>query len=343
MKAFQTICRQLSKSKGFFVKLDSCVGFTTSSYLFDRKKKVSPYEEVDQEKYSDLVRSVLSFRGHSAQTPKSLFEEDGLLYGPVSKSKPSKQDVEASIPQNTCSLFNSERCMEPNATCDPTIPLKIPLQRSKIPSVTRILQRTMTSEQIFYLERWKQRMIQELGEDGFAEYTSNIFLQGKQFHEALEIILSPQGNLKARDENLLELGYIKSVQHILKDVTGVRALESAVQHETLKYAGLLDCVAEYQGKLCVIDWKTSEKPKPLIQNTFDNPLQVVAYVGAINHDVNYSFQVQCGLIVVAYKDGSPAHPHFMDPELCSQYWAKWLLRLEEYTKKEKNKNIEKPD
>lgn len=185
-------------------------------------------------------------------------------------------------------------------------------------------------------------MILELGEDGFEEYSSNLFLQGKRFHKALESILSPQGDLKERDENL-ECGYVESVQHILKDVSGVRALESAVQHETLKYVGLLDCVAEYQGKLCVIDWKTSEKPKPYIRNTFDNPLQVVAYIGAINNDANYSFQVQCGLIVVAYKDGSPAHPHFMDTELCSQYWAKWLLRLEEYTQKEKNQNIQKPD
>ena len=76
-------------------------------------------------------------------------------------------------------------------------------------------------------------------------FSLDIFLQGKRFHEALESILSPQGNLKERDENL-ESGYMESVQHILKDVNGVRALESAVQHETLKYVGLLDCVAEYQ-------------------------------------------------------------------------------------------------
>lgn len=302
---------------------------------------MNPYEEVDQEKYSDLVQSVLSFRGN-AQTPESLFEEDTLLYGPVSKCKPPKQDGEARVTGNWSPLFNPERSLKPNTANDATVPLKIPLQRNKIPSVTRVLQQTMTSEQIFYLERWKQRMILELGEDGFAEYTSNIFLQGKRFHEALESILSPQRNLKEIDENLTS-GYIESIQHILKDVSGVRALESAVQHETLKYVGLLDCVAEYQGKLCVIDWKTSEKPKPFIRNTFDNPLQVVAYVGAINHDANYSFQVQCGLIVVAYKDGSPAHPHFMDTKLCSQYWAKWLLRLEEYTKKEKKQNIQKPD
>lgn len=205
---------------------------------------MNPYEEVDQEKYCDLVQSVLSFRGN-AQTPESLLEEDTLLYGPVSKCKPPKQDKEARTTGNWFPLFNPERSLKPNTANDATIPLKIPLQRNKIPSVTRVLQQTMTSEQIFYLERWKQRMILELGKDGFAEYTSNIFLQGKRFHEALESILSPQRDLKERDENLTS-GYIDSIQHILKDVSGVRALESAVQHETLKYVGLLDCVAEYQ-------------------------------------------------------------------------------------------------
>ncbi|XP_008848498.1 mitochondrial genome maintenance exonuclease 1 [Nannospalax galili] len=339
MKAFRTTCRLLRSLKGFYVKPRTLVGFSTSSYSCGQKKK-NPYEEADQAKYSRLVRSVLSSRG-PAQTPESLFKEDDLLYGPVSKQKPPEPE-EIRVARNWFPIFNPQRSVKPNASVTSS-PLKIPLQRHSIPSVTQILQQTMTTEQIFFLDRWKQRMMQELGEQGFAEYTSNIFLQGKQFHEALESILSHQGNLKERDEHLLKCGYIESVQHILKDISGVQALESAVQHETLKYVGLLDCVAEYQGKLCVIDWKTSEKPKPFIRNTYDNPLQVVAYIGAMNHDSNYGFQVQCGLIVVAYKDGSPAHPHFMDAELCSQYWAKWLLRLEEYTEKEKNQDIQKTD
>nr|XP_045012212.1 mitochondrial genome maintenance exonuclease 1 isoform X2 [Jaculus jaculus] len=255
------------------------------------------------------------------------------------KRSEKSKDADTSNQWQAAQKFQ-ERSVESDAS-NTSSPLKIPFQRHVIPSVTRILQQTMTSEQIFFLERWRQRMIQELGEDGFAEYTSNIFLQGKRFHEHLEHLLSPQGNLKEKNEHL-ECGYMESVQHILKDISGVRALESAVQHESLKYAGLLDCVAKYQGQLCVIDWKTSEKPKPFIWNTYDNPLQVVAYMGAINHDANYSFQVQCGLIVVAYKDGSPAHPHFMDSELCSQYWTKWLLRLEDYTEKEKKQSTWKP-
>ncbi|XP_023575903.1 mitochondrial genome maintenance exonuclease 1 [Octodon degus] len=329
MKVFQSLCKQLS-SKGGSVEAAHRATFSTSSYSCGPRKK-NPYEEVDQARYSRVVRSVLACRD-PVQTPESLLEEDDLLFGPVSKGKPPQQD-EARVPRNWFPIFNPERSLKP--CTEPAAPLKIPLQRNSMPSVTRILQRTMTAKQLFYLERWKQRMILELGEDGFAEYTSNIFLQGKRFHEALESMLSAPGSTNEGDENLLHCGYLRSVQHLLKDVRGVCALESAVQHGTLKYTGLLDCVAEYRGELCVIDWKTSEKPKPFLRNTYDNPLQVVAYMGALNHDANYSFQVQCGLIAVAYKDGSPAHAHFLDSELCSHYWAKWLLRLEEYSAKDK--------
>lgn len=169
MKAFQTIFRQLRSVEGFSIEPAHLAGFSTSSYSCGPKKK-KPYEEVDQARYSRLVKSVLTSRG-PVRTPESLLEEDALLYGPVSKAKlPAQEETQA--PGKWFPIFNPERNQSPN-TREPSVPLKLPLQRNALPSVTRILQRTMTAAQIFHLERWRQRMILQLGEDGFTEYTSS--------------------------------------------------------------------------------------------------------------------------------------------------------------------------
>ncbi|KFP75687.1 Mitochondrial genome maintenance exonuclease 1, partial [Acanthisitta chloris] len=303
----------------------------TSACLYSKKKKANGYEQVDQEKYKNLVYSVTSYKT-SAQTPETIFEEDNLLYGPPGKHRPPVK-AGTKAPKNWVPLINpSKRTVPLNR--DSNLPMKVALQKNKMPSVTRVLQQTLSPQQVFYLERWKQKMILELGKDGFEEYTKNLFLQGELFHSALEsIFLSEEMAAKEQSEDDSLSGYLTSVEHVLKDISEVKALESGVHHKTLQYLGLVDCVAKYRGRLCVIDWKTSEKPKPFLRDTYDNPLQVAAYIGAINDDANYDFQVSCGLIVVAYKNGSPAHSHFMDPDLCSQYWNKWLLRLEEYMEK----------
>ncbi|KAG8596720.1 hypothetical protein GDO81_002029 [Engystomops pustulosus] len=315
------------------------VFLSTSCSILSRKKKLNGYEYVDQEKYADLVRTVTTSKT-SSQTPERIFEEDSFLYGKVMRSKGPLQESEPKVPQNRIPLNNPNKVLLAVEKTDPNIPVKIGLPgksqmtNGRLPSVTRILQQTMPMEQAFYLERWKQRMIMELGEEGFIEYTAAVFSQGKLFHAQLEdLLLSKEPYTPKPDDTEQLVGYMNSVDHVLPDIVGVRTLESAVLHSELQYLGFVDCVAKYRGKLCVIDWKTSEKQKPTLKNTFDNPLQVAAYIGAINHDSNYNFQVDCGLIVIAYKDGSPAHAHFLDSDTCLHYWDKWLLRLEEYKEK----------
>ncbi|NXH85388.1 MGME1 exonuclease, partial [Edolisoma coerulescens] len=336
MQFLQILCRKAGSLEMLF-QIPFCqkpfpyTCLSTSACVHSKKKKGNSYEQVDQEKYKNLVHSVTSYKT-SAQTPETILEEDNLLYGPPGKHRPPIK-AGTKTPKNWIPLINPSKRILPLSS-DSNVPMKIELQRTKMPSVTRILQQTLSPQQVFYLERWKQKMIEELGKEGFEEYTKNLFLQGELFHSALEsILLSEERAAKEQGEDDIVAGYLSSVEHVLEDISEVKALESGVHHETLQYLGLVDCVAKYRGRLCVIDWKTSEKPKPFLQNTYDNPLQVAAYIGAINHDANYDFQVRCGLVVVAYKNGSPAHPHFMDPDLCSHYWNKWLLRLEEYMDK----------
>ncbi|XP_023652026.1 mitochondrial genome maintenance exonuclease 1 isoform X1 [Paramormyrops kingsleyae] len=311
------------------------VACLSTSSRWSTRKKSSQYSSVDTEKYSSLVRSVLSRT--SSQTPASLKEEDEHIFGPIIKSKPAFAQ-ECKVPKSSHPLVYPDKTLDRPSEDEGNPPMRIAMQRGAskvtVPSVTKILQQTMPPEQAFYLERWKERMIAELGEEGFKEYTINIFRQGRRFHSALESILIPEEELSSDTGSSESVeGYIESVRHVLREIRGVRAIESVVQHQSLNYLGLVDCVAMYRGELCVIDWKTSEKPKPHLRNTYDNPLQIAAYMGAINDDGNYNYQVQNGLIVVAYKDGSPAHVHFMKHDVCLVYWNRWLIRLEEFKEK----------
>uniref|UniRef100_G3NLE2 Mitochondrial genome maintenance exonuclease 1 n=1 Tax=Gasterosteus aculeatus aculeatus TaxID=481459 RepID=G3NLE2_GASAC len=319
---------------------DLSVSHLSACHRLPSPKRHSPYSSVDSDRYSSLVKSVMSSRV-SSQTPENLQAEDEHVYGPVVKGPAPSSGAATRVPKTLHPFLHPPETLE--AEEPETGPLtRIVLNRegrSSVPSVTRVLQQTLSKEQIFYLERWKRRMIAELGEDGFKQYSQNLFKQGKLFHSAVEDILASGGTSQSRNaseasEHPLEVqGYLESISHVLEDVTAVRATESTVHHDALNYLGILDCVARYRGVLCVIDWKTSEKPKPFLSNTYDNPIQVAAYAGALNNDSNYKYQVENGLIVVAYKDGSPAHAHQLSAELMLHYWKTWLIRLEEFIEK----------
>lgn len=333
------------------------MNFSVCHCLLSRKRH-SPYSSVDTGRYSSIVKSIMSVRV-SSQTPETLTDEDEHIYGPVVKAQTPSPGPKALHPF----LLDKETVEPDDLELGP--PARILLNRgqgrSSVPSVTRILQQTLSPDQLFYLERWRKKMIAELGEEGFARYSqskflptmflfvfcflwltcyvcdcflqSDLFKQGKRFHSVLEDILSSGSTWESmspeeKETHLPEVqGYMESVSHILKDIRAVRAIESTVHHDKLNYLGIADCVARYRwiskgvpddklhgihfydvmnrpvsihrGVLCVIDWKTSEKPKPLLSNTYDNPIQIAAYAGALNNDPNYKYQVRCVVIMIS--------------------------------------------
>lgn len=199
-----------------------------------------------------------------------------------------------------------------------------------LPAVTRIISATQTDYQKFILEQWKLRMVEELGVQGFEKYQKENFEKGHKLHYAIQQrLLGEPLELTPNIE-----GYWKSLQLVIPAIEHVYSQEDNVVHPYLHYRGIFDCLATYRGCACVIDWKTSSKPKPTLRDTYDYPLQMVAYIGALNQS-DYLVergipQVNSAALVVAYENGDPAHIHFLDAAKCQYYWKKWLDKLHQY-------------
>ncbi|XP_002738019.2 mitochondrial genome maintenance exonuclease 1-like [Saccoglossus kowalevskii] len=199
----------------------------------------------------------------------------------------------------------------------------------RLPSVTKILQDTMPIQNAIMLLKWKQKMIAELGEKGFIKFNEETLAAGSALHRCIQQYLQgiPMNEINVGKANA---GHWKSMASILPQITDVYATEKYVKHPMLSYAGYIDCIATYKGKLCVIDWKTSTKPKPTLLKCYDSPLQTAAYTGATNFDDSINVQVVDTLLVIAYKNGTEAHVHYMPKKTSQYFWEKWLSRLHMY-------------
>lgn len=210
----------------------------------------------------------------------------------------------------------------------PSVHLPLP-EKQHMPSVTHILKETMSPENVAILQRWEEQMIKKLGVEGFKEYKQNLFEKGVNLHECIEQFLHG-----CSEEDLplssAASGHWHSLSPILQHVENLHSTELAVTHKHLGYTGIYDCLANYKNQLCVIEWKTSTKRKSSLKATFDNPLQVAAYVGALNYDKTRPVQVDSALLVICYEDGSQAHAHFISRSQLQMYWSRWLERLHSY-------------
>ncbi|KAL1465011.1 hypothetical protein WDU94_004608 [Cyamophila willieti] len=193
------------------------------------------------------------------------------------------------------------------------------------PSVTSILSATMSVNARRALDRWKENKIAELGLDGFLAMNKDNLAKGREFHTAIGNALMHIGNGSEFSPQIQNC--LKSVSHVISRITKVHALESQVVHQVLQYHGYVDCICDFGTKTNIaVDWKKSDKKKPTIDQTYDAPLQVAAYMGAINYDKTFHFPVTTGVVVVVYDDGSPANVFRVGPE----YWNQWYKRYQAF-------------
>ncbi|XP_043785505.1 mitochondrial genome maintenance exonuclease 1-like isoform X2 [Apis laboriosa] len=158
----------------------------------------------------------------------------------------------------------------------------------KIPSITNILNETMSLEVKAILEKWKKNIIDTFGETYFNKYRKDLLNNGKLFHSVIKNVLSYEETIIPPS---IKSVYF-SVQPILNDIQTTYALEENIMHPTLRYKGIVDCIASYRDEIYLIDWKKSDKKKASLAATFDAPVQLAAYIGAVNASNKYSFKIK---------------------------------------------------
>lgn len=123
----------------------------------------------------------------------------------------------------------------------------------------------------------KEYHIGEIESKTIANYISKIAMgNGTDVHELIENYL--MGNEPKKEEKipLLVQAHFDNIKPLLHNIDNIRACEVPLYSDYMKLAGTSDCIAEYNGVLSIIDFKTSNKKKPEshIENYY---LQATAY------------------------------------------------------------------
>ena len=118
----------------------------------------------------------------------------------------------------------------------------------------------------------------------------------------------------------------------LNKISKIRTLEGALYSKQLGIAGTVDCIAEYNNELAIIDFKTSKKPKPRewIEHYF---VQAMAY-GCMLYEMK-NIPVKKLVIIMACENGEcvvyEEHNKKKYIKLLNQYIRKFIQdKLELY-------------
>lgn len=201
-----------------------------------------------------------------------------------------------------------------------------------LPSVSKVLQTTMPESQRQALINWKNLKIAELGIEGFEILQKGHLTKGKEFHGLL------QKHFEGETVDLLTISpeviqVWMSIEPLLDQFhVPATLIEEKVKHPFLCYQGVVDCVSIHKSSQTVIEWKKSDRQKKSLNLTFDAPLQLCSYIGALNasREEFKKNPIQNGIVVVAYSDGQKADIFELNENELKKYWKLWLNRLQEY-------------
>ena len=139
-----------------------------------------------------------------------------------------------------------------------------------MPSVTSILGNI--PERKIKIESWRNAVGEKM-----ANYISvSATNRGKTTHTLIENHLNNEDDKSVGITAVTPLGLFRIVKPYLARIDNIHMLEEIIYSKEIGVAGQVDCIAEYKGKLSVIDFKTSTKRRDEDYN-YGNFLQCSAY------------------------------------------------------------------
>jgi hypothetical protein len=124
---------------------------------------------------------------------------------------------------------------------------------NKYPSVTTVIGATSKKS----ILQWRKRV----GEAEANRISSRAASRGTNLHLMNEDYLNNMFNEEKYKDKVLPLFMFKHLKPFLDRINNIHVLEGALYSDKLKLAGRVDCIAEYENELAIIDFKSSTEPK----------------------------------------------------------------------------------
>lgn len=194
-------------------------------------------------------------------------------------------------------------------------------ERLAFPSVTTVLSALNDD----WLRDWKNR----IGEEKANKISNQSATSGTAMHGIAESVLRNEKMIDFDRNPFAKFQYL-SIKDQIEKINNIYMIESFLFSRRLGIAGTVDCVAEYDGSLAVIDFKTSRKKK---KREWIDSYFAQAYAYACMLYELYSLKTEKLVILIGCTDGGQVFE-----EKPQQKHMDYLQKaLKAYGKKKKNR------
>lgn len=165
---------------------------------------------------------------------------------------------------------------------------------NKYTSATTVISNNPKKVEI--INKWRERVGREEA-NRICSYSTN---RGNKYHKLVENYLNNKHDPNLyKDYPLIWIMFNSSLK-ILDNINNIYLQEAALYSDYLKIAGRVDCIAEYNGKLSIIDFKTSAEEKKE-EYLYDYYVQEITYACMLQE--RYGLKVEQLVTIVACENG----------------------------------------